>query len=369
MSRFFVFVVAGALAAVSLGLVIEGQSQTQFAISAHASPGLDSNADIYAPGRVEGAARETEIRPQAAGRVVEVLVVEGEWVEAGDVLLRLDDLQHRQEVSIAQAELAYAEGQLRRVENGARSWEREEAEALHQAKSAELEQAQLALGRVENLRQSAVAQQELDDQRTRVLALTAETTAARARAELLAAPAREDELEIARANVAAAGAKLGLAQVQLERMQIRAAAAGQILAVEARLGEHLDPLMSQAPLVMADTRRLRVRAFVEEFDAPRVAPGMMARVTADGVTEELSGRVGQVSPRMGAKEIWSDRPSERHDTKTREVWIDLDGSANLVIGLRVDVMIHPDPSDQAPAKRFDYEPQRTVAPELSLLQH
>jgi hypothetical protein len=42
---------------------------------------------------------------------------------------------------------------------------------------------------------------------------------------------------------------------------------------------------------------------------------------------------------MSRKELWSDRPAERYDTKTREIWIDLDRSDDLVIGLRVDVAI------------------------------
>jgi multidrug resistance efflux pump len=342
MLRFFLFVVTGVLAVAGLGALIADQSQTQVALASKAESELDCpSAAIYAPGRVEGANQETEIRPHALGRVVEVLACEGQWVEQGAVLFRLDDLLIRQELLLAKAELVQTEGELLRLENGARASERDEAAALHRAKVAELNQAQQSLERLENLRHDAVARQEVDDYRTRVAALAAQADAAKARADLLSAPARSDEMEIALAKVAAARAKVGLVEVQLDRMTVRAPCAGQILAVETVPGECVDPQMSQAPLIMADTRRLRVRAFVEEFDAPNIEIGMRAEVTADGLSGRLAGRIthAHVSPRMTTKEVWSDRPSERHDAKAREVLIDLDGASNLVIGLRVDVMI------------------------------
>ena len=94
------------------------------------------------------------------------------------------------------------------------------------------------------------------------------------------------------------------------------------------------------------------RAFVEELDAPRVELGMPARITADGLAGELRGRVIRLSPRMSRKRLWSDDPAERYDTKTREVWIELDeAEEGLVVGLRVDATLEPasDPDPAAPA--------------------
>ena len=53
----------------------------------------------------------------------------------------------------------------------------------------------------------------------------------------------------------------------------------------------------------------------------------------------FTGRVARLSPRMSHKELWTNDPTERYDTKTREVWIELDEAEGLLVGLRVDVMI------------------------------
>lgn len=96
---------------------------------------------------------------------------------------------------------------------------------------------------------------------------------------------------------------------------------------------------------MADTSRLRVRAFVEEFDAPRVKTGMSATIVADAIPgKEYRGRIVELNPRMTRKQFWNDDPSERFDTTTREVWIELEETDALVMGLRVDVVIDLEPA-------------------------
>jgi multidrug resistance efflux pump len=200
-------------------LAIDVQSRRPLAIDQATGEVADAGA-IYAPGRIEGVSREARLYPQTGGIVIEVAAAEGQWVEAGAVLYRLNDEEPLQLVRLGQAELALAEAELTRLSNGARDFERAEAAALHQAKLAELEQAQLSLRRIQSLNPGALASQELDDQRTRVAAVTAEVAAARARSELLNAPPRDDELEIARSRVSAAQARLAAAQVQLGRARV-----------------------------------------------------------------------------------------------------------------------------------------------------
>ena len=70
---------------------------------------------MYAVGRVEGLSERIELRPPLSGRVEEVLVTEGQQVQAGQVLLRLDQRHFTQQVSLAMAELESARAQLQRI--------------------------------------------------------------------------------------------------------------------------------------------------------------------------------------------------------------------------------------------------------------
>jgi hypothetical protein len=76
-----------------------------------------------------------------------------------------------------------------------------------------------------------------------------------------------------------------------------------------------------------------VRAYVEELDAPHVRMGLAAHITADGFPGRVFvGEVVEVLPSMSAKQVWSERPSERFDLKTREVVIELRGEVDQISG-------------------------------------
>jgi multidrug resistance efflux pump len=336
--KFILTGVALTVAIVGISVAIDIQSRP----SAQRPSADEQPRLICAPGRIEGTTQEIKLRPQLAGRIAKIAVKEGQYVKAGDVLLELDDAELVEEVAVAAAELHLAKAQLERLVNGAHTKLRAEAAALHQAKLTELERAKLTWKRDEELlHTSSVSRQEADNQRTLVAGLTAEAEAARAHLELLNSPAREDEVQIETARVEQAKARWKLAQVQLDRTRLRSPANGQVLKIVAELGELAGPASPDPTVIVADTSRGYVRAFVEEMDAREVRAGMSATITAEGrLGQEWHGRIVRLSPRMEDKTFRTDRPEEKLDSKTREVWIELDERPS-VIGLRVDVVIDP----------------------------
>lgn len=353
------------LAAVAMVALLAWAIDAQSRSPAGPATELEIPARIFASGRVEGATREVEIRPWQNGRVVQLRAVEGQSVAAGEVILKLDDQQHRAHQALAAAELARTEAELARLINGARPMERDEAAANYQSHVAQLKQARLSWNRTRALHEDrVVSDQEADEHRLLVSRLEAELAAAKARADLLTASPREEDVLMAQARVNAARAKLELARLELERRQLRAPFAGTIMKRNVELGEMTGPESLQPALVLTDTTRLRIRAFVEELEAPRVQPGMPVAVTADGLPDRtFAGRVTRVSPRMGAKQLWSNNAGERMDTKTREVWIDLESAQGLVVGLRVDVMIDAGEAPvDVPSDAADVPPSEQIQP-------
>ncbi|MHB9045879.1 MAG: HlyD family secretion protein [Pirellulales bacterium] len=333
----YLLAIVGIASVLTLGFIIDAQSRGPAPV---AQP-LVASQIIFAPGQVEGTTPEIELRPQLAGRIVEIPVREGQMVQAGEILLRLDFEQSRQEVSLAESELELAKAQYERLVNGARAEERAEAEALHRARLAEVERARRNFDRFNNLREAkAVAQQELDDRAAELKSALAQAAAASSRVDLIKAATRPDDLRIAQARITSAKARLELARDQLEKRFLRSPGKAQILKIHPEVGELAGPETAEPAVILVDTSRLYVRAFVEELDAPRIELGMPARIVADGLPgHEYHGKVARLSPRMGSKLLWSDRPSERQDTKVREIWVELEKADGLVVGLRVDVTI------------------------------
>jgi HlyD family secretion protein len=297
---------------------------------------------ICATGLVEGRTEDIELRPETAGRVVDVVAEMGQWVNAGDVLVRLDSRVQEQQVAASLANLKLAQANVDRLVNGARDVERQEARSLVAAKKARLRQAMLTWQRVKTLRaQDAIAQQEADDQEGLVHALNAEAQAAEARLAQLEAAAREDELRAAQARVAMAEADYEQALIALDKTSLRAPVRAQVLDVAIEPGEMIESNRIDPVVVLVDTSHLRIRAFVEEIDAPRVVPGLIAKITADGLpNQDYQATVCTLSPRMERKSHATDEPDELYDTKIREVLLDVDPStaaSGLIVGLRVDV--------------------------------
>jgi HlyD family secretion protein len=321
----------------ALGLAIDIQSSAPVVRPERSA----DPSQIFASGRIEGATEEIALRPQLAGRITQAPVAEGQIVNEGELLLQLDDRQYRHELALAAAELALAEAQLERLINGAHPQQRSEAAAACRAREAELKLAEVTWDRTQKiLADRAISQQEADNQWTRMTMLRNEVEAARARLAYLESNARPDEIRIEEARVAASKARLELAKVQAERTRLVAPCRAQVLKINGKVGELAGPATAEPAIVLTDTSQYYVRAFVEELDAPRVEVGMPAKITVDGLRNEvLTGRVVRLSPRMERKNLWSERSTEKYDTNTREVWIVLSSRRDLVLGLRVDAII------------------------------
>jgi multidrug resistance efflux pump len=341
MARFFVYTFAvvtlvGAIALLdkhTLPFFKAGPSD----IAGHSS---DAPRKIYATGFVEGVTRTLDLWPEISGRVVEVAVRTNNLVEADDVLIRLDDRQQQQERAVRLASLELAIAQLDRLKNGPQEAERREARSIYEAQLARLDQATKSWRRIQELRrQLAVSQQEADDQRTTMEALAAEVKAAHARLEVIEAPARPDEIRAAQARVAAAKANLELSELLLQKTRLKAPFAATVLALNCEQGELVGPTYPVPVLSLADLSTIRIRAYVDEIDAPRLTVGMRATISADGLpARTYDGCVEELSPRMKPKEVSADKPNELYDTRVREVVVRVDKGDGLLVGLRVDVL-------------------------------
>ena len=101
---------------------------------------------------------------------------------------------------------------------------------------------------------------------------------------------------------------------------------------------------SEPLLILGDTRTLRVRMDVDERDIGRVKKGAAAWVTADAFgARRFEGKVVEIGRRFGRKNIRTDDPVERNDTKILEVVIGLDGHDLLVPGQRVTSFVAAEP--------------------------
>lgn len=224
------------------------------------------------------------------GRVHEVLVREGESVEAGQVLIRLDSAELRTALAQAQANERQAQARL----DGLRSTGRQAAQANVSQTESVLIAARADLQRTQGLvSQGFLSQSRLDEARRAVDVAQAQVDAARA---LRTANADTGtDVAQAQAQFALATAARQSAQVRLKETEITAPAKARVLSRTAEPGQIVQP--GRTLLTLALLGPLQLVAQVDERYLEQLAPGQPTNVLADAYpAQPFKAQVLSIAP-------------------------------------------------------------------------
>jgi len=246
----------------------------------------------------------TVISPRVEGYVVQVPVKDFAVVEAGELLVQLDDRIYRQRLQQAQANLSAQEAALANSLQQRRSAEANVGvtEAQIASARATLFRAQADQRRFETLfAQGWASQQQIEQYRAatrQAEAAVEQMQASRTAAQqnVTSAVVNRRSLEAAVQNARAA---IQLAEIELDNTHIRAPRAGELGEVGVRVGQYATPgtqLMSLVP------QQVWVTANFKETQMARVAPGQPAVLRVDALDgARLRGRVERISPAAGSE--------------------------------------------------------------------
>jgi len=257
-------------------------------------------------------------------------------------------------VGSAEAEVSAKEAGLRKVLNGARSQERSEAWSSVLAAQAVMDNARAEMDRRQKLFAAGVISREECERSTREYDVAkAKYQEAVERHSLVDSRAREEDQSLAEADLRLARARLAEARARYAKTFIKSPIDGTVLRKHHRNGESVsnssnlpDPI-----LTIGDKKVLRVRMEVDETEVGKVRVGQKAYVMADAFGQQkFWGRVVRVGEQLGRKNIHTDEPMERVDTKILETLLELENGAPLPMGLRVDAFIVGDLTQVASAR-------------------
>lgn len=245
------------------------------------------------------ARHRAKLSPEFGGQVVELPFREGDGVQRGDIVLRLEDSLQRARLELAQRELEALRSERQRAcleaERAAREFERHRRLATEEIVAADV------LDNMDSLRQSAAA------------ACTA-----------------------AEANVARAQAAIGLARTELEKTVLRAPFDGLVAEVSTEVGEWTTPSPPALPVPpvidVLDPSSVYISAPMDEVDSATVQVDQPARVTIDSHRQSsFMGRVSRVAPYVLDLEA---------QNRTVEIEVELDPHDQLFLpGTSADVEI------------------------------
>ena len=237
-----------------------------------------SDDKLGASGTVE--ATDAQLGFEVAGRIESIAVNEGDPVQAGQELARLDraELEARRAQAAAQVEAARAA--LADLERGSRREEIAQARAALTAAEERRGDAQRDLERTRRLYEGgAVSREALDKATTaRDVAIAQRDQVAEQLRLVREGPSRE-KIEAARAQVAQAEAALRGAEATLDNTVLTAPFDGRVTVRHRQAGETVSP---GAPvLTVLDPRDRWVRIYIKEDRLGAVKLGSRATITSD----------------------------------------------------------------------------------------
>ncbi|MBK1987594.1 efflux RND transporter periplasmic adaptor subunit [Sphaerospermopsis aphanizomenoides BCCUSP55] len=311
---------------------------------------------ITASGKVQPV-QSVNISPKNPGIITELEVEQGQKVQKGQIIARMDNSEIRMQILQYQANLDQAKAQLAESQAGSRSEEIAEGKArlaqavaqlaiiragnrsqdIDQAKAAvdsakaQVELTQARVRRYQSLaKQGAISQDSLDQYISEDKRAKASLEEAQRQLSLQKAGNRNEEItrqeavvaqereglrklqngsrpeEIARlkAAVAAATAQLKQQQVQLEDTIIRAPFAGIVTQKYANIGAFVTPTTSASSSTSATSSSivalatgLEVLAQIPEADIGRIKQGQQVEIVADAYPDQVfKGRVRLIAP-------------------------------------------------------------------------
>jgi HlyD family secretion protein len=285
------YLVLPAVAVTSLGLFV-----TQIAHHASAAPSQPVRAvrSIAAPAAIRAEGRmvtypgaQVTVGSEITGRVTRVAVLERAAVRRGDVLVEIDDGETRAALAEARARIA-------------------EATAEVTAADTDVVRAQQLAGT------RAISRQELDH-----------TT-------------RDRDAAVARRDAAIATANR--LEATLAKCRIVAPIGGVVTGRLVQPGEIVAP--GTALVTLADLRRTRIEAEVDEYDVGRIALGTAVAVSAEGFGGQTwAGRVEEIPDEVVGRRLKPEDPGKPSDTRVLLVKIALQEPTPLKLGQRVEVAI------------------------------
>jgi ABC exporter DevB family membrane fusion protein len=292
-------------------------------------------------GVVEPETGLVDLAPLTPGGIAEIYVHEGDRVKKGELLAELVNEDLKAKVAQAEAQLAIKQADRRRIRTGNRPEDIQKAEAQLREEESSLKLLELQLARRQYLASKGdISLDALNTATSSRDASRQRRQAALKNLELLRNGSRQEDIDAAEADVRLAQEQLAEARANLAKTYVYATLDGKVLRRylepgEVVIGETISPIVQ-----IGDTEHLTVRTQIDEDDIAPLRLGEIAEISAAGLGgRKFKGKVTLISPRLGAKTVTSNSPTEKRDARVLEVIVTLDAGVDLPVNMRVDVVI------------------------------
>lgn len=305
----------------------------------------DNGSDLVLHGNVD--IRQVELAFNASGRIEQTLVQEGDRVQKGQLLAKLDTTRLQLALKQARAQADAQRSQVAKLKAGSRPEEIKQAAAERDAAQAVAREARQIYERQLNLvSKQFISQQQADTAKNVLDGAQQRLKAAEEVHRLALIGPRQEDLATAKASLAAQEAAVAGLERDIAEGELYAPDAGIIQNRVLEPGDMASPQKSVFTLALTDP--VWARVFLPESALGRIPTGVRASITTDSHPDrKYAGWVGYISPTAE----FTPKSVETQELRTSLVYqarvFACDGADQLRQGMPVTVAIA---YDQPPAQ-------------------
>ena len=309
---------------------------------------------VYALGRLEPAGSILQLMPKSGNEgatIDQLLVKEGDEVEAGDTLAVLDNQARRvAALKESQARLEAAQARLLQIKAGVKAGDIEAQQAAVSLAEEQSKVASRELSREKELqKRNATTIEMVEQKQWEYDRLQLEVRRASAQLASLR-EIRDVDIRVAEKEVIAAEAAVVKADADADASQLRAPVAGRVLRIHTHPGERVSDV---GILELGNVRQMQAVAEVFEADVSILEVGMKAEIELEASSELLTGRIAEIGFIVARKIVLTNDPVSDTDARVVEVRVDLDAEhlerVARLSNARVEIRICLKLSDAGPA--------------------
>lgn len=240
--------------------------------------------------------RNVSISFRVNGRLASLNFDEGDIINAGDILGKLDDAPYINAKNEADASVAVAQAQLNLILAGYRHEEIAQAHSMVDQQQAAFNYADRYYKRQQHLRNSlSISENDLENAKTSRKQAQSALQVAKDKLNQYLNGNRPQQIDQAKASVAQAQANADQAKLNLKDTELYAPAAGVILTRTVEPGT----LVSAGETIfsLSLTTPVWIRAYIDEANLHKAIPGSEVLIYTDGRPDKpYLGKIGFVSP-------------------------------------------------------------------------
>lgn len=245
------------------------------------------------------------LSPKTTGRLADLYVQQGDRVEAGQIVARMEVGSLAAELQQRKAQLDQVEADYARILAGNREEDIRQVEARLVAAQSQVDLTTTRLERFEDLaRQGAISQNDLDQYVNEAQSAVANYNEVQQQLNATTSGSRPEEIAAAAASVAAAQAQIEVIETELADANILAPFAGYVTQTYATIGAIVTPTTTASATasatsssILALSAGLEVEVDILEANIGQIQVGQAVEIVAEAFPNQVyTGRVQRIAP-------------------------------------------------------------------------